>query len=879
MIEIANASNRASVPQSKSNLTPMMRQYHQIKSQYPDAILFYRLGDFYEMFDKDAIVAAKALDLTLTTRNKNQEDATPLCGIPYHAAQNYIPKLIRQGHKVAICEQTEDPKKAKGIVKREVTKVITPGMVLDSTCLDKDQINYLAALHHHQNIFCLSVCDISTGYFKVTQSKNKKAIIRELIKLNPSEVLVEDVNFWNQEMLLGQKDKMSWRLLASWHFDFEFGLSLLERYFSKEEIGESFFKKEKVLTQVSGALLSYVSENKLLTPGLIEFPIYFQMNDHLVIDPISQNHLEIFFSNKDGTKKNSLFGFLDRAQTAMGSRTLRQWLHYPLIDEQKINARFDAIDEILNNPKAANALYLELENVGDIERLINRVVAGICTPTDLVALRFSISKLDSIKKNLEPFQTDLLLDLKKIDLLDDILQTLNTTLKDSPNGNLREGGVIQEGYSASLDQLRSLYQNSNDYLKKLEVAEREKHQIPSLKIRYNKVFGYYIEIPHTHKNKVPADYERKQTLTQAERYIHPELKDIEVKILSAKEQAFELEKEIFEALRLKLCQKVGRIKQTAQKIAVIDGLLTLANVAKKENFVRPEILNQSILEVWQSRHPLVEKNLIGQSFVANDLFLNQTDNRMALITGPNMAGKSTVMRQVALISLLAQIGSFVPAKKARLGLLDRIFTRIGAHDSLSDGQSTFMVEMLETADILERATDKSLILLDEIGRGTSTFDGLSIAWAVSEYISQNLKSLCLFATHYHELISLADQKNNIFNLHLDAKQDRGKLYFLRQLKKGGTSKSYGVEVAKMAKLPEAVILRARTLLQILEKKQLLSNSEKQKPQFLPKQESLFSPTKELISQIQNYDLNNATPMEALNQIKVWQERLNNECKS
>ncbi|MBI2340548.1 MAG: DNA mismatch repair protein MutS [Deltaproteobacteria bacterium] len=847
-----------------STQTPLMRQYLETKEKYRDAILFFRLGDFYEMFFDDAERVSKMLNLTLTSRNKSSAESVPLCGVPHHSAQTYINRLISMGHKVALCEQMEDPKKAKGIVKREVVQVITPGVMLDPEGLDGKNPNYLASVCHRQGRWGLALADVSTGLFQMTELADESKLSDELNRLEPREILlpVEEKNRPWAERLRKNFPAVLFNAMPGWHFDPDFGRDLYQSYYKASLAGLGIDSLNGAYP-AGGALLSYLSEMKLLKEGLLSRPRIYFSADSMAIDDNAKRNLELVTTLAEGKRHGSLFWLIDRAKTVMGSRQLKNWLLSPLIESKKIEERLSVVSELKENSGLLSELENEFSKIADLERLENRIVAGQANARDLIALCASLERVDAIKNTLSGCGSPLLCESRdKLDSLNELTDEIGRTLCDDPPPALKEGGIIREGVNAELDELRSIEKNGKYFISTMEAREREATGISSLKIRYNQVFGYAIEITHTHKDKIPQHYIRKQTLTQAERYITPELKEYEEKVLRASERICELEYEIFQQLREKAAGFSVRIKKTAETISTLDALMSLARVALEYRYVRPEIVDEPALEIKKGRHPLVEALYREEPFVPNDLLLNTSDQRLLIITGPNMAGKSTVMRQTALIVIMAQMGGFVPAESAMIGIVDQIFTRVGASDRLQKGHSTFMVEMIETANILAHATEKSLVVLDEIGRGTSTFDGLSIAWAVAETLHDKIACRTLFATHYHELTDLAEEKEGIRNFHMAVKEWNGEILFLRELKEGGTNRSYGVFVAAMAGLPPETISRAREILKLLEEKdlQFKSAAQKESPQM-----TLFEPRPHpVVEELKKVDINALTPLEALN---------------
>lgn len=852
-----------------SSTTPMIRQYLETKEKYKDAILFFRLGDFYEMFFDDAEKVSKILNLTLTSRNKNAGDSVPFCGVPHHSAQTYINRLIAMGHKVALCEQMEDPKKAKppggkGIVKREVVAVITPGVLLDPEALDGKSANHLASVCRTGETWGCASADVSTGRFQLTELSDESRLSDELARLEPREILLPDRQ--KNEPWAARLGKnfpaVCVNVMPGWHFDENFGRDLYRSYYKTGVEGLGIADLKAALP-AGGALLSYLSEMKLLKESLLDRPHVTSSADAMVLDDNARRNLELTATLEEGKSRGSLFGHLDRANTVMGSRLLKSWLLYPLINRDRIEDRLDAVSELKENSGCLTALESEFSKIADLERLENRVVAGQANARDLIALSRSLKPAAAVKEVLSGVGPELLREaLSGLDCLKELTDDIDKTLCDDPPLALKEGGLIREGVNGELDELRSIEKDGKNFISRMEAREREVTGISSLKIRYNQVFGYGIEVTHTHKNKIPPHYIRKQTLSTAERYITPELKEYEEKVLRAAERITGLEYEIFQNLRERTASFSDRIKRTAFSIATLDALAALARLAIEQRYVRPEIADEPLLEIKKGRHPLVETLCREEPFVPNDISLNTGDCRLMIITGPNMAGKSTVMRQTALLVIMAQMGGFVPAEAARIGIVDRIFTRVGASDRLQKGQSTFMVEMIETANILAFATVRSLVILDEIGRGTSTFDGLSIAWAVAETLHDRIACRTLFATHYHELTDLAEEKEGIKNFHLAVKEWNGELRFMRELKEGGTNRSYGVHVAAMAGLPPETIRRAREILKLLEEKDLQFKSAAQKEAH---QMTLFEPpTHPIVEELKKLDPNQMTPLDALN---------------
>ena len=845
----------------------MIRQYLSVKEKHRDAILLYRLGDFYEMFFDDAREASKALDLTLTSRNKNSDDAVPLCGIPVVAAQNYISRLLSLGHKVAICEQLEDPKFAKGIVKRDVVKVLTPGVVFDPECLSGKENNFLAAVFPDGGGFGLATCDVSTGSFRLSEFENASFLKDEILRLEPREILLHE-NLKGEgwvEAIRSSLPSLRLNFLGGWHFDADFSRDFYVKFFQADLPVLGLSGRER-LSRAGGVLLAYLAEAKILREGLLVRPEIVETSRFMVLDCAAKKNLELVRTQTEGGFDGSLLWLLDRTETSMGSRLLREWLHHPLLDISAIELRLSAVAELKANPELLGSIRGSLISIPDLPRIINRVVAEEGTARDLISLADSSNVIPSLLEALSGVLSPLLSLLRGgLDPLTDIGEKITGTLVDSPPLPLKEGGLIRDGVMAELDCLRDIERNGKSTISAMEASERASTGISSLKIRYNQVFGYTIEVTHTHREKIPSHYIRRQTLSNVERFITPELKEYEDKVLGAGERGRELEYEIFCRLRGEVASAAERVRKTAEALSTLDALTALADLARERNYSRPRIVGEPILEIRKGRHPVVEVLYREEPFVPNDLSINGTDRRLILITGPNMAGKSTVMRQAALITLMAQIGSFVPAEEAVVGIADRIFTRIGASDFLQKGQSTFMVEMLETAAILHQATPKSLILLDEIGRGTSTFDGVAIAWAVCETIHDKIRARTLFATHYHELTDLSATAEGLKNYQMAVAESGGEIRFLRELREGGTNRSYGVQVASMAGLPRETVARAREILKLLEEKDLAFSSSAKKGG--DPQPSLFEPdprTESLLNEIKNLPLDSLTPLEALN---------------
>ena len=861
-----------------SQTTPMMKQYLAIKSENPDALLFYRMGDFYEMFFEDARIASPILDIALTSRNKTDEFPVPMCGVPYRAVQGYISKLIDQGFKVALCDQTEDASLAKGLVKREVVQVITPGMLIEEAFLDEKSNNFVVALCCNGDTIGLSCIDISTGAFRVTQSETWDVIRNEMGRISPREVLLP------REALQGAafdaiKDMVAGKAVTradDQHFEFRTAREkLIEQFHTQSLEG---FGCESLIAGVgaAGALLAYVQNTqKQAISHVSRIETYFQ-GQFLLVDDVSCRNLELMKTIQGDTRKGTLLSVLDHTMTAMGGRRLKSWMRYPLMDGDAIRQRLDAVEEAVSVIALTHELRGILKSVGDIERLSGKIVMNRCNARDLLALGMSIEALPEIRRCLSGLKTTLFqwesfsIDLPEIEMLGGAIR--NAIREDAPLST-HEGDMIRPGYHAGLDELIQISSDGKGWLAKLEAEERRRTGIQTLKVRYNRVFGYYIEVSKNQADAVPAHYVRKQTLVNAERYITDELKTFENKILHAEEERAALEYQIFMDIRKAVVDHNPAIQRAADMIADIDCLLNLAHVADQNDYVRPEIRTDGILSIEDGRHPVIEQMITGERFVPNSIFMDDAGHQVLIITGPNMAGKSTVLRQVALQVLMAQMGSFVPAKSAAISMTDRIFTRVGALDNLSSGQSTFMVEMQETANILNGVTPRSLVIMDEIGRGTSTYDGFSIAWAVVCYLhdlwDKGVKTL--FATHYHELMALEQIKPRVKNYNISVKEWQDQIIFLRKLVEGGASRSYGIQVAQLAGVPEAVVRHAKTILSDIEsgnhqfQKTLSLNAEKNFSKPTSVQLTLFpEPENTLIAKLMKIEITSMTPLDALN---------------
>ncbi len=795
-----------------SELTPMLKQYKEIKSQYKDSILFFRLGDFYEMFFEDAKTASKILGIALTSRGSYNGKKVPMCGVPYHSANSYIGKLIAHGFKVAICEQIGDPRKSKGIVKREVIRVITPGSVIDETEVDEKSNLYISALVSSKKgkKIGLSFLDLSTGEFRFTEL-NINELISEINRICPAELLLlADDPLWKEAFLESLRKEQ-----IEEDINLEEAISLLKKQLNVYSL-EGFGCHEIPLgTIAAGMIIHYLKETQKKFPSHIKEIKSYRVGDYMFLDESTCRHLELL-KNIRNEPKNSLFHILDKTLTPMGSRILKKWIIYPLINVEKINERLSAVSYLKRNPILRKKLRDVLKAIHDIERLNGKICLGRANPKDLLALKESVRYIPLIKDLAKDVDNSLISKLAhELDTLSDIADIIDKSIREDAPATMKDGGVIKEGFDNELDQLIKISRDGKGWIAEFAVKEQKRTGINNLKIGYNKVFGYYIEVSKSNLKFIPSDYIRKQTLVNAERFITPQLKEMEEKVLRAEEMRIELEQRLFQEIIEKITAQATRIRKTAEIIGIIDVLCGLAQVAEENNYVIPSVNEEDEIEIRDGRHPIVEKTIKEEEFVPNDVKVNLRDQQVLIITGPNMAGKSTILRQTALIVLMAQIGSFVPASKANIGLVDRIFTRIGASDDISKGQSTFMVEMNETAYILRNSTHKSLAILDEIGRGTSTYDGMSIAWAVAEYLHDK-RVRTLFATHYHELTELALIKPRIRNFNVAVKEKDGRIIFLRKLLPGGTNKSYGIHVARIAGLPEEVIDRAEEILKSIE---------------------------------------------------------------
>ena len=873
---------------ASSKNTPMLDQYLSIKAEYPDTILFFRMGDFFEMFFDDAKTASRILEIALTSRNKKESKPIPMCGVPFRSVNNYVSKLIEKGYKVAICDQVEDASQAKGLVKREVVQVVTPGMILDNQFLDASINNFILSLTYHQKKYGLAALDISTGTFRVTETQQISSVLEEIQRINPSEILVPDdteiIKDYKKifklisDKLITHPPQNNFSPKASYEI-------LVDQFQTRSLDGFGCFHYQAAIG-AAGALLIYVKETqKRAIPHIVKLDPY-ELDNYLCIDDTTAQNLELIKNNRTASKKGSLLGILDQTQTSMGSRLLNKWIQYPLLDTNEINSRLDAVEEAVMRPDIRKQIRNFLKNVYDLERLSGKIALKQCTAMDLNSLKRSLFHLPQIWTLLDELNSPILQNRPDLEDMLETARLIDRAIREDAAPTIREGGIIKTGYNKELDELIYISRDGKQYLAKLEAKERSETGIQTLKVKFNKVFGYFIEVSKAQSSGVPDHYVRKQTLVNAERFITDELKEFESKVLGAEEQRSAMEYEIFCEVRESIVSKNKAIQDAAAFIAMVDCLVNFADMSANNDYVRPIIWEKTEMIIKEGRHPVIEKMITAERFVPNSILMNDSDRQIYMITGPNMSGKSTVLRQTALLVIMAQIGTFIPAESASLPVFDRIFTRVGASDNLSQGQSTFMVEMEETANILNNATSRSLIVMDEIGRGTSTYDGVSIAWAVAEFLHdwKDIGVKTLFATHYHELIALEQSKKRIKNFNIAVKQDGDQIIFLRQLKEGGVSQSYGIQVARLAGIPDSVIQRAKKILSKIESRK--ENSDQLKPDMVEKkaqknrpklpptkkniktkaraQLSLFNThEKDIVSQLMSIDVSNTTPLEAL----------------
>ncbi len=864
--------------------TPMMKQYLDIKSRNPDSILFFRMGDFYEMFFEDAKIASKILDIALTSRNKNAADPVQMCGIPHHAADSYIAKLVKEGLKVAICDQVEDPKVATGIVRREVVRIITPGTVIDSSLLDSRKNNYLGAIYPYKNSFGLAILDVSTGEFKITEFSDGnayEALSDEIDSLDLREILIPGSAFEKNALLNGLNNQNNgiFNPCDEWVFEYEISYKALLEQFQTVSLDGFGCERLKLGIPAAGAIIKYIRDTQKSVLQHINRLTYFDKKDYLGLDGATINSLDLV-DKKGRNKMESLMGLLDETITSMGARKLKDWILKPLINIEKINLRHRVVKEFMEDSFLRKDIRDLFKGIYDLERIIGRISFSLFGARDLVALKKSIQMLPQIQKKLEKSDSHLIKEiLKDWDNLEDLSDLIHRAIVENPPATMKDGEVIKDGFDRELDELKIICREGKSWIAKLEEKERNKTGISTLKIRYNKIYGYYIEVTKKNLDAIPQEYIRKQSLVNCERFISQELKEYEEKILGAEEKMVALENEILQDLREKVTKEGKRVQKVAAKIAEVDVLSCFSEVSAKYNYIKPEMDNGFELKILEGRHPLLERMDLETSFIPNDTRLDCDRTQIMIITGPNMAGKSTYLRQVALIVLMAQMGCFVPAKEAKLGIVDKIFSRVGAQDNILKGQSTFMVEMNETANILNNATKRSLIILDEIGRGTSTFDGISIAWSVVEYLHEKnrLGAKTLFATHYHELTELSLILKRVKNYNVQVREWNDKIIFLRKIVEGGADKSYGIQVARLAGLPNTVLSRAKEVLSNLEKKEFneagipklgqkkdSSNTSKA----IPDQLQLFKEKQNelLLRDLEKMDVNDMTPLEALNKL-------------
>ncbi len=876
--------------------SPMMQHYLQTKEEYPDCILFYRLGDFYEMFFEDAKIVSRELELTLTGKSCGQEERAPMCGVPFHAYESYMNRLVAKGYKVAICEQMEDPKQAKGMVRREVIRVVTPGTNINEQALDEGKNNYIMCIVSLSDQFGVATADVTTGDFFVTEVDSKRRLLDEIYKFSPTEVVCNEALFMSGLDIDDLKNRVGIVLysLEHWYFDDSLCENTLKEHFrvnSLEGLGLADLECGMI---ASGSLLKYLYETQKNSLEQISAIHPYTTGKFMVLDSSTRRNLELVETLREKAKRGSLLWVLDKTKTAMGARMLRSFVEQPLIEKEEIEGRLDAIEELMQRAIDREELREYLNPVYDLERLLTRITYQSANPRDLTAFKSSIGMIPHIRRILLELQSKEIQGIcEDMDTLEDLYTLIDAAIEEEPPITVREGGIIKDGYHEEIDRLREAKSQGKNWLAELEAKEREKTGIKNLKIKFNKVFGYYLEVTNSFKDLVPDYYTRKQTLTNAERYITPELKEMEDMILGAEDKLVQLEYELFRELREQIAKNVVRIQKTAKALAKIDVFASLALISEQNHYCRPSLNQNGRIDIKNGRHPVVEKMINNDMFIANDTYLDNQKNRISVITGPNMAGKSTYMRQTALIVLMAQIGCFVPAETADIGIVDRIFTRVGASDDLASGQSTFMVEMTEVANILRNATGNSLLILDEIGRGTSTFDGLSIAWAVVEHISNPklLGAKTLFATHYHELTELEGKLDNVNNYCIAVKEKGDDIVFLRKIVKGGADKSYGIQVAKLAGVPDSVIERAKEIAEelgrhdIVDFTEILSNKKnsatKKKKEHLDEvdltQMSLFDAVNDndIIEELKEIDVGNLTPIEALNKLYELQNKIKN----
>ena len=878
------------------SLTPMMKMYLETKKQHDDCIIFYRLGDFYEMFFDDATTASKEMEITLTGKSCGLEERAPMCGVPYHAVDSYINRLVTKGYKVCIVEQTEDPAQAKGLVKREVVRIVTPGTNLNTAAMDEGRNNYIMSIAYIGGKFGISIADVTTGDYYVTEVTTERNVVDEINKFMPSEIICNHSFLMSGMDIDDLKDRLSISVfeLEEWYFDEEICSDVLKEHFGMVDLAGLGISNMSLGIIASGSLLKYLYETQKNSLSHMTKLIPYSTSTFMILDTSTRRNLELCETLREKQKKGSLLWVLDKTKTAMGARTLRNYIEQPLISKEEIINRQKVIEELNKSMITRDELREYLAPIYDLERLLSKISYRSANPRDLIAFKTSLSMLPHIKNIIMDFKSPLFKDIyNRLDVLEDFTTLISESIMDDPPINIKEGGIIRTGYNEEIDRLRNAKTEGKTWLAEMEAAEKESTGIKNLKIKYNKVFGYYIEVSNSFKDQVPDYYVRKQTLTNAERYTTDKLKELEDVIMGAEDKLFSLEYNIFTAIRDEIFNQINRIQQTAKAVAQIDVFASLAFVADRNHYVKPKINEKGVIDIKDGRHPVVEKMMPDNTFIANNTFLDMNNNRLAIITGPNMAGKSTYMRQTALIVLMAQIGSFVPAKYANISICDKIFTRVGASDDLASGQSTFMVEMTEVANILRNATANSLLILDEIGRGTSTFDGLSIAWAVVEHICDKklLGAKTLFATHYHELTELEGTLPGVNNYCISVKEQGDDIVFLRKIVAGGADKSYGIQVAKLAGVPESVLNRAKELVNELSNADITVKAKEIAANLQPgnnvlptinddleaHQMTLFDTVREddIIKELQEIDLGTMTPIDGLNYLYKLQNQLKN----
>ncbi len=867
-----------------SDLTPMMKQYYDIKDQHPDSIVFFRMGDFYEMFDEDAKTVSSELDITLTSRDKDDEDPTPMAGVPYHSVESYLQRLIKKGYTVAIAEQTQDPSETTGLVDREVVRVVTPGTVIDEGLIEGSGNNFLMCIYGKEK-YGIAAVDVSTGDFYVTEVEDENDMLSAILRYEPTECILPPSNYKDEEFLETLEQEREMMIHSHKDEAFHTAETKLIDHFGTKSLEPLGLADKKKAVKAAGGALDYLKETQKRTMEYIKRLRYYSTDDYMTLDATTLKNLEIFRSLREDSKEGTLLSVLDETVTAMGSRKLRTWLQQPLLEVDRIESRLDAVEKLVESLFLGDDLREGMEGMYDLERLISRVVYGNANARDLLSIEDALSKIQPLKELLKESEenepkSDKLEEIReRIDPMEDIRETIESAIVEDPPTTVKEGGIIKDGFDEDLDELKKRSRDGKEWINSLEEQERERTGINKLKVGYNKVHGYYLEVPKSKTDKVPEEYARKQTLKNAERYYTEELKKKEEEIISAEEKMEAMEYEIFKELREDVGDEAERFQRTAEAIAELDVLCTFAYVSKRNNYNRPKVYPGGEINIDEGRHPVVEET-IDENFVPNDAQLDDINNRFLIVTGPNMSGKSTYMRQIALITLMAQVGCFVPAEEAKIGLVDRIFTRVGALDDLTKGQSTFMVEMVELANILHNASEESLILLDEVGSGTSTFDGLSIAWAVTEYITREIKAKTLFATHYHEVTELERSLGGVKNLHIAAKEKGDDITFLRKVREGSTDESYGVHVASLAGLPEPVVERAHNVLNQIEEDHSIKMEKKEGPKFtqmvFDPEDGTTSETHPVVESLRDIDVENLTPLDAINELWDLKKKLDKE---